>query len=42
MIKNGKTIKVSSIWDYLEFKGRKDLFKKVVSKGAKRKRADQE
>lgn len=42
MIKNGKTIKVSSIWDYLEFKGRKDLFKKVVSKGAKRKRGDQE
>jgi len=42
MIKDGKTVKVSSIWDFLEFKGRTDLFKKVVSKGAKRKRKDQE
>lgn len=42
MMKEGKTVKVSSIWDYLEFKGRKDLFNKVVAKGAKRKRADQE
>lgn len=42
MMKDGKTVKVSSIWDYLEFKGRKDLFNKVVAKGAKRKRADQE
>jgi len=41
MVKEGKTVKVSSIWDFLEFKGRKDLFDKVVSKGAKRKRADQ-
>jgi molybdopterin converting factor small subunit len=41
MIKDEKTVKVSSIWDYLEFKGRKDLFNKVVAKGAKRKRADQ-
>lgn len=41
MIKDGKTIKVSSIWDFLEFKGRKDLFTKVVGKGAKRKRKDQ-
>ena len=42
MIKDGKTVKVSSIWDFLEFKGRKDLFSKVVAKGAKRKRKDQE
>lgn len=38
MIKDGKTIKVSSIWDFLEFKGRLDLGKLVVAKGAKRKR----
>ncbi|NLA16349.1 MAG: restriction endonuclease [Bacteroidales bacterium] len=42
MIKDGKTIKINSIWDFLEFKGRKDLFENVVSKGAKRKRKDQE
>ncbi|HRK27934.1 MAG TPA: type II restriction endonuclease [Chitinophagales bacterium] len=42
MVKNGKTIKINSIWDFLEFKGRTDLFIKVVSKGAKRKRKDQE
>ena len=38
MIKDGKSIKVSSIWDFLEFKGRMDLVDKVVAKGAKRKR----
>lgn len=41
MIKYGKTIKVNSIWDFLEFKGRKDLFNKVLAKGAKRKKPDQ-
>lgn len=41
MVKEGKTIKISSIWDFLEFKGRKDLFDQVVAKGAKRKRPDQ-
>lgn len=41
MIKDGKTVKVSSIWDFLEFKGRKDLYLKVMAKGAKRKRPDQ-
>lgn len=41
MIKEGETVKVSSIWDFLEFKGREDLFNQVVSKGAKRKRKDQ-
>ena len=38
MIKNGKTVKISSIWDFLEFKGRTDLFDKVVAKGAKRRK----
>jgi len=41
MMKDGKSVRVSSIWDFLEFKGRKDLFKKVVPKGAKRKRKGQ-
>lgn len=38
MIKDGKTIKISNIWDFLEFKGRLDLFDKVVEKGAKRRK----
>ena len=38
MIKNGKTIKITNIWDFLEFKGRTDLFDKVVAKGAKRRK----
>ncbi len=38
MIKDGKSIKISSIWEFLEFKGRTDLFDKVVSKGAKRQK----
>lgn len=38
MIKDGKTVKISNIWDFLEFKGRTDLFVKVVSKGAKRRK----
>ena len=42
MVRDGKTIVVNSIWDFLEFKGRKDLFGKVVTKGAKRKRPEQE
>jgi Restriction endonuclease EcoRV len=37
MIKEGESVKVTSIWDFLEFKGRADLFDKVVAKGAKRK-----
>lgn len=37
MIKDGKSVKVTSIWDFLEFKGRTDLIDKVVAKGAKRK-----
>jgi len=38
MLKNGKTIKITNIWDFLEFKGRTDLFDKVVAKGAKRRK----
>ncbi len=38
MIKNGESIKISSIWEFLEFKGRTDLFNKVVEKGAKRRK----
>jgi hypothetical protein len=38
MIKDGKTVKISSIWEFLEFKGREDLFEMVVAKGAKRKK----
>lgn len=41
MLREGKSVKISSIWDFLEFKGRKDLFNKVVTKGAKRKRKGQ-
>lgn len=37
MIKEGKSVKVKSIWDFLEFKGRTDLEDRVVAKGAKRK-----
>lgn len=37
MINEGKTIKVSSIWDFLEFKGKTELENKVGN-GAKRKR----
>ena len=38
MIKDGKSISITSIWDFLEFKGREDLFGKVVAKGAKRRK----
>lgn len=38
MMKDGKPKKINSIWDFLEFKGREDLFDKVVAKGAKRRR----
>lgn len=38
MIKDGKTLKITNIWDFLEFKGRKDLFDLVVSKGAKKRK----
>ena len=38
MIKDGKSINITNIWDFLEFKGRTDLFDKVVAKGAKKKK----
>lgn len=38
MIKDGNPIKISSIWEFLEFKGREDLFDKVNTKGAKRRK----
>jgi len=38
MLKNGKTVKINNIWDFLEFKGKTDLFDKVVAKGAKKRK----
>jgi len=38
MLKDGETIKITNIWDFLEFKGRTDLIDKVVAKGAKRRK----
>ncbi len=38
MVKKDKTVKITNIWDFLEFKGRKDLFKKVILKGAKKRK----
>lgn len=38
MVKEGKAIPVTNIWDFLEFKGRIDLFEKVVAKGAKKRK----
>jgi hypothetical protein len=32
MVKDGKSIKITSLKDFLEFKGRKDLLSKIVSK----------
>lgn len=37
IIKNDKTIPITNIWDFLEFKGRTDLFEKVGN-GAKRRK----
>lgn len=37
MVREGKTITITNIWDFLEFKGRKDLFGKV-GKGAKKRK----
>lgn len=38
MIREGKSIKIKNIWDFLEFKGRTDLFDKVVAKGATKRK----
>lgn len=35
MVKDGKTIKITSLKNYLEFKGRTDLWDKIVSKNSK-------
>jgi hypothetical protein len=37
MVKDGKTTPITNIWDFLEFKGRTDLFSKI-GKGAKRRK----
>jgi hypothetical protein len=38
MVKNGDSIPITNIWDFLEFKGRKDLFDKVGNGAKKRKK----
>lgn len=38
MLKDGESIPIKNIWDFLEFKGREDLFDKVIAKGAKRRK----
>jgi hypothetical protein len=40
MVKDGKTISITNIYDFLEFKGRKDLIDKVVASGAKKRKED--
>lgn len=37
MIKDGKTVKITKLKDFLEFKGRKDLLEKLVIKNTKKK-----
>ncbi len=37
MVRDGKTIKITKLKDFLEFKGRADLFKKLVIKNTKKK-----
>ncbi|MEJ5244830.1 MAG: type II restriction endonuclease [Bacteroidota bacterium] len=37
MLKNGKTIKITSLKDFLEFKGRTDLWNRIVSKNFEKK-----
>lgn len=37
MIKDSKTVKITKIKDFLEFKGRKDLLEKLVIKNTKKK-----
>lgn len=38
MVKNGDSIPITNIWDFLEFKGREDLFEKVGNGAKKRKK----
>ena len=37
MVKDGKTIKITKLKDFLEFKGRKDLFDNLTTKNTKKK-----
>jgi hypothetical protein len=37
MVREGQTIKVSKLKDFLEFKGRADLYEKLVFKNTKKK-----
>ncbi len=37
MIKDGKPIKITTLKDFLEFKGRNDLFEKIVSKSTNKR-----
>jgi len=37
MIKNGKAVKITTLKDFLEFKGRTDLWESIVQKSAKKK-----
>jgi Restriction endonuclease EcoRV len=37
MLKNGKTTKITTLKDFLEFKGRRDLWDKIVSKTSNKK-----
>ncbi len=39
LMKEGKPVKITNIWDFLTFKGREDLFKKVGN-GAKRRKKE--
>jgi hypothetical protein len=38
MVKDGKPIKITTLKDFLEFKGRTDLWNKIVSKISNKKR----
>lgn len=37
MVKDGKTVKITTLKDFLEFKGKPELWKKIASKSKKRK-----
>lgn len=37
MVKEGKPVKITTLKDFLEFKGRTDLWKKIVAKSSKKK-----
>lgn len=37
MMKEGKPVKITTLYDFLEFKGRTDLWKKIVAKSSNRR-----